>query len=113
MATCADHAGQGEAAAFRHVKIRGDRKIRPAVEDYIFDPIGVPLDGAGHACVERRLLGPRSEEGVDLLPHVANVGFGVGPGLEASATLVRAALNLADAANVVLLHHPPETVERR
>src|SRR5688572_32979690 len=55
----AHHARQRKRAAFRHIEIRRHQKTGTALEDHVLDVIGVALDPAGDAGVERSFFRPR------------------------------------------------------
>ena len=112
VAATADHPGQRTLAPPGDVKVRRHQEARPALEDHLLDVVGVALDDAGDAGVERRLLGERSEAEADLLAHRLDVALGVGLGPEGGAGPVPLLLGGPDPLDEVLLHHAREAVER-
>jgi len=94
MSAHADHAGRRRFPALGHIQIRRHGKIGPALEDHLFDFVGIALDHPGDARVERRFFRPRSEALLDLPAHFPHVVRRILPGIKRVPALVRKSLPL-------------------
>lgn len=95
VAAAPHHAGPWRGRTFGEVEIGRGGEIRTALEDHLFDLVGVALDDAGGPRIERGLFRPRAEALLDFRPHVAHLFLGVGFGVQGGAAFVGAMLDLA------------------